>query len=66
MGIGEVDQGILDLGTGGTFPALDIGVTVFTDQDRGDMDPIGDRIGEAIIHIPLMVMEVIPTLVMNT
>lgn len=66
MGIGEVDQGILDLGTGGTFPALDTGVTVFTDQDHGDMDPIGDRIGVALTHIPLMVMEVIPTLVMDT
>ena len=66
MGIGEVDQGIPDLGTGGTFAARDTGVTVFTDPDGGDMDldPIGDRMGEAIIRIPIM--EVIPTPVMDT
>ena len=53
MGIGEVDQGILDLGTGGIPTALDTGV-VFMDPDGGGMDPIGDRIGEAIIHTPFM------------
>jgi len=43
MGIGEVDQGILDLGTGGMFPAPDTGDTVFMDPDPdgGVMDRIG-------------------------
>src|SRR5262249_18325157 len=49
----EVDQGILDLGTGGIPTALDTGV-VFMDPDGGGMDLIGDRIGEAIIHTPFM------------
>jgi len=53
-GIGEVDQGILELGTGGAFSALDTGVTVCT-----------DRIGEAITLI-MVIMEVIPIPAMDT
>ena len=60
-GIGEVHQGILDLGIRGTFSSLDTGVTVFTDPDVGDTD----RIGEAITLI-MVIMEVIPMPAMDT
>jgi hypothetical protein len=60
-GIGEVDQGILDLGMGGAFTVLDTGVTVSTDPDGGDTD----RIGEAIPLI-MVIMEVIPISAMDT
>jgi hypothetical protein len=62
MGIGEVDQGILDLGTGGMFPAPDTGDTVFMDPDPdgGVMDRIGDPGGLIILHIPIMELMVIP------
>ena len=71
LGTGEIDQGILDSGHGVTFLVPDIGDTVFTDRGGG-MDPIGDRIGEAIIRIligeailRIPIMEVMGTLVME-
>ena len=57
VGIGEVDQGILDLGIRGTFTDPVTGVTVFTVLDGGDMG----RTGEAII-----LMEGIPLRAMDT
>lgn len=57
-GIGEIDQGILDLGTGDACTALDTGVTDSTDPDGGGME----RIGEAII----LIMEVIHIPAMDT
>lgn len=56
--IGEVGQGILDLGIGGAFTAPDTGVTVFTDLDCGGMDPIGEAI--------ILIMEVTPIPAMDT
>jgi len=53
-GIGEVDQGILDLGIRGTFSDPS-----FSDPDGGDMG----RTGEAII---LILTEVIPIPAMDT
>ena len=68
MGIGEVDQDILDSGMGGIFQVLDTEVTASMDPDGGEvmerLDPIGDHIGEAIIRIPITA--VIPILVMDT
>jgi len=60
-GIGEVHQGILDLGIRGTFSHPDTGVTVFTDPDGEDTD----RIGEAITLI-MVIMKVILIPAMDT
>ncbi len=57
-GIGEVHQGILDLGTAVTFTDPLSWVTVFTVPDGGDMG----RTGEAII----LIMEIMPIPAMDT